>query len=105
MLAEPGQRDHRYIRLAHPWRLELRPERDTEQHRQMRHPRRDDVEELERRRIDPVDNVKDQQYRSLAGMCFQLANERLQGQLTLSLGVESEPRIPGCGRQAQEIGE
>ena len=80
-----GQRGH--VRLAGPGRLELRPEGDQHQNRQLPDALDHEAQELERRRVDPVHVLVERQHRLLGREARELVDQRLQRPPLLRSGV------------------
>ena len=53
----------------------------------------------------PVHIIENQEDRLVSRARFELADKRLQGQLTLSLGIDGKRRIPIRSRQTHQFGE
>ena len=73
------------MRLADPGRLELGAERDDQQHWQIADPLDGEVEQLARGRVNPMRVLENHDHRLPARQTFELADQRLQCPLLLSL--------------------
>ena len=99
-----GQRGH--VRLAGPGRLELRPEGDQHQHRQLPDALDHQAQQLERRRVDPVHVLVQRQHRLLRRQARELVDQRLQASAASAPpGVSVERRIALAGRDPEQGGE
>ena len=79
------------VRLPGPGRLELRPEGDQHQYRQLPYALDHQAQELERRRIDPVHVLVQRQYRLLRRQACELVDQSLQGPPLRTSGSVSAP--------------
>ncbi len=70
--AKAAQGQHRHVRLANPCRVELRPERDDQQHRQVGNACHHSIEQILRCRIDPMDVLEHDQHGPLRCAAVEL---------------------------------
>ena len=82
-----------------PGRAELGPEGDHRERPQALHAFGQEIQELHRRRIDPVHILKDRQDRLLAAQGFKLPEQDLEGALLLALGRQIKRRLAALHRQ------
>jgi hypothetical protein len=102
---EPVQRDYRDMRLPRPGRLELGTEGGDQQDRQAVDPRDNEVEQLPRSRIDPMQILEDHQYRVRSGQLFELSQQRRKGVLLFALRAQLEWRETVGAGQRQQLDE
>ena len=105
MPVKPIEDKNRDVSLAGPRRLKLGAEGGEKQDRQARHPLDEQVEQLTRAGVDPVDILEEHQHGTLLRQGFELPDQRLEGFLLFSLGRELERREATCGRQRQQLGQ
>jgi hypothetical protein len=103
--AEPVQRDHCHMRLADPDRLELGPVGGDEQYRQVRDSFDREIEQLARGWIDPMQVLKDHQYRLPPRQRLELPQQRRQCPLLLALRAEVERREALAAGKRQHLGD
>ena len=89
---EPGQRQHRHMRLPGPRRLKLGAEHCQQQHRPVRDPLDHAVQQFARTRVDPVKVIEHHQHRLLPRKTFNLPQQRLERLLLLALRRDIERR-------------
>jgi len=85
--SEPGQRQRRDMGLAEARRLELRSICEDEQRRQATNAFNEDVEELARRRIDPMRILEQDQYRLPCRERGESHRQEVEKQLLAPLGT------------------
>ena len=91
--AEAIERQRRDVRVARPRRAELGPVGEHRQDRQGAHPLDQQVEQLQGRRIDPVQVLVQLEHRAVAGEAGQLLDQDLEGALLLALRAEVQGRV------------
>ena len=85
--------------VAGPGRAELGPEGDHHERPQALHAFGHKIQELHRRRVDPVHILIDGQDRLLATQGFKLPEQDLEGALLLALGRQIQGRVAALDRQ------
>src|SRR5262249_40225428 len=98
------QHQCRHVRLAAPWRLELRPERGNEQNRKVANTIDRQIQQLARGRVDPMHILKDHQDRSFArdrGKLAEFLSLALWAQVELDGGIGKRQSL---GNQRQLVG-
>ena len=103
--AKAAQRHHRHMRLADPGRLELRPDRDDQQHRQVGGAGNRSVEQIERCRIDPVGVLEHDQHGALRRSAVELVEQGGERHLPLLLRADRQCRIALVRRHSQQLGD
>ena len=101
--AAHSQRSH--VCLSGPGRLELRPEGDQDQDRQLPDALDHEAQELQRRRVDPVHVLVHSQHRPLRRQARDLVDQRLQRPPLLHLRRQGERRIALTGRHPEQSGD
>src|ERR1700730_14103481 len=91
--------------LARPRRLELGTEGGDQKDRQMLDLRHNEVEELPRSRIDPVQILEDHQDRLRSRQPFELPKQRCQAALLFALRAQLEWRETIAAGQRQQLHE
>ena len=100
--AEAAQGQHRHMRLADPGRLDLRPERDDQQHRQIGGAGNRSIEQVERCRIDPMGVLDHDQDRALRRLAVELVEKRGESHLPLLLRADCQRRVAAVRRHGQK---
>ena len=100
--AQPVELQQRGVRLGAPGRREVRPEGHHDQRADLLGALDHQIEELERRGIDPLRILEDGQDRPLARQRLDLLDQHLEEPLLLPLRAERERRIARLVRQRQE---
>ena len=103
--AEAAQGQHRHMRLADPGRLELRPERDHQQHRHAGGTGNHSIEQIKRCRIDPVGVLEHHQHGALRRGAVELVEKRREGHLSLLLRADRHCRVALVRRHRQQLGD
>ena len=103
--AKAAQGQHRHMRLADPGRLELRPERDDQQHRQIGDAGNRSIEQIERCRIDPVGVLEHDQDGALRRYAVELVEKRRESHLSLLLRADRQRRVAPVRRHRQQLGD
>jgi hypothetical protein len=93
------------MREANPWRLVFRREGDQHQYRQGADALDRQVEHFERGRIGPVGVLEQHQDWLLSRQCFELVEQRLQGQPPLFGRAQCQRWIVRAGRDRQQGGK
>ena len=103
--AKAAQGQHRHMRLADPGRLELRPGRDDQQHRQVGDAGNHSIEQIQRCRIDPVGVLEHDQDGALRRYAVELVEKRREGHLPLLLRADRQRRVAPVRRHRQQLGD
>jgi hypothetical protein len=103
--SKPGQRQRRDMGLTEARRLELRPIGENEQRRQAVNTLDEDVEELARRRIDPMRILEQNQYRLSCGDRGESRRQAVEQQLLAALATERERRIRIADGDRHQLGD
>src|SRR6516225_9037050 len=91
------------MRLTRPGRLKFRTESGDQQDWQAVDPRENEVEELPRSGIDPMQILEDHQYRLRSGDPFELPQQRRESALLLALWAQLEWRETVAAGQGQQL--
>ena len=93
------------MRLRDPRRREFRPREDEQQHRQPRHTRHHEAEQLARGFVGPLRVLEHDQRRSLARQASRPPSSACNVRRRFTCGVELR-RLPAiAGRHIDELGE
>ena len=103
--AEPVEGECGDMRPSNPRRLELRPERDDQQHAKGSHPVHRPTERFKARGVDPMRILENHQHRIGCRQRLQLRGKRFQRFLPPLLRGQFERGIASIVRQRQHFGK